>query len=101
MEIKTHKVETADPESADACWLNALTEPVMEALTGLPRSVVAESLGGVKIAELCHHGGVRRGSPHARLLRALSRRRTPRRRCPQEGHHPRVICYGPHGSGDV
>jgi len=100
MEIKTRRLERADPESADACLLNVLTEPILVALTRLPRSVVAESLGAAKIAERCHHGSSRRGSPHVRLLRALSRHRT-RRRCPQEDRHPRVICYGPHGSGDV
>ncbi|MXW39155.1 MAG: hypothetical protein F4Z65_12945 [Acidobacteria bacterium] len=99
MEIKTRKLERADPESADACWLDVLTEPILAALTRLPQSVVAQSLGSAKIAERCHLGSSRRGSPHVRLLRTLPRHRT-RRRCRQEGRHPRVICYGPHGSGD-
>jgi len=91
-------LERADPESADACWLDVLTEPVLAALTRLPQPVVAESLGSAKIAECCHLGSSRRGSPHLRLLRALSRHHSGR--CRQEGHHPRVICYGSHGSGD-
>ena len=101
MEIKTQRLETANPESADACLLNVLTEPVLAALARLPRSVVAESLGAAKIAECCHLGSARHGSPHVRLLRALSRHGTRRRRCQQADDHPRVICYGPHGSGDI
>ncbi len=92
-------MKKADPEPADACLLDVLTAPVLAALTRLPRSVVAEGLGAAKIAESCHHGGSRRGSPQVRLLRALPRRGAPRR-CRDADRHPRVICYGPHGSGD-
>ena len=101
MEIKRCEVETTGSEHADACWLDALTEPVLEALTQLPPSIVAESLGSVKIADCCRHGSSRPGSAHVRLLRALSHSRTRHCRCLQEGHHPAVICYGSHGSGDA
>ena len=101
MEIKTRALKKADSEPADACWLDTLTEPILEALTQLPRSVVAESLGSVKIADCCRHGSSRLASPHVRLLRALSQHRTRHCRCLQKGHHPAVICYGSHGSGDA
>lgn len=99
--MRTDTRRPAGSETAGACWLDALTEPVLRGLTELPQSVVAESLGSVKIADCCHHGSSRPGSPHARLLRALSHHRTAHCRCLQRGHHPAVICYGSHGSGDA
>ena len=98
---RTHALRHAGSETAAGCWLDALTEPVLRGLTELPQSVVAESLRSVKTADCCRHGGSRLGSPHARLLRALSQHRTRHRRCLQKGHHPAVICYGSHGSGDA
>jgi hypothetical protein len=98
MEIKTPDPRVTRSESADHCWLDALTEPILDALTQLPGPIVAESLGRTRLAAWCRHGRSRAGSPHSRLLRTLSRHGRRHCRCVEKDHHPAIICYGPHGS---
>ena len=70
-EIKTYRnFEMVDSGSADGCWVDALTEPIVEALTRLPRSVLANDFRSAGTAVCCGHGSSRVGSPHARLLAA-------------------------------
>ena len=69
--MKTHRnFEIVDSGPANGCWVDVLTEPIVEALTRLPRSVLANDFRSGGSAVYCGHGSSRVGSPHARLLTA-------------------------------
>ena len=99
MKATTHRnFEMVDPGSADGCWVDVLTEPIVEGLTRLPRSVLANDFRSVGTAVCCGHGSSRVGSPHVRLLRTLSRQRTRHCRCLEENHHAAAPCPESHRS---
>ena len=99
MKATTHRnFEMVDPGSVDGCWVDVLTEPIVEGLTRLPRSVLANDFRSVGTAVCCGHGSSRVGSPHVRLLRTLSRQRTRHCRCLEENHHAAAPCPESHRS---